>query len=190
MTDNHRLHDKLLACLLLRTRLRGILLKKPLKNAFIFAARINSYADRFLIFESLLNKRGKVPVVTLARTNIAWIYPKFIERTDAIWIFGQQYMTVVMKITDKRNSAAFFEQFFFDMRNSLRIVLIFDRKSDNLAACLMQFNNLPHGSCNIRCGRVGHRLNPDRIFSAYANVANHDCNSLFPHLHTLLRMTQ
>src|ERR1700730_7752120 len=89
---------------ILRLRAHGILVHHPREQTLIKRAPVNAYSNGLLILNRNFDHLLKILVVMLPGPDIAGVDSVFGQRSRALRIFLEQYVTVIMKITDDRNA--------------------------------------------------------------------------------------
>ena len=158
----------------------GVLLHPAHYKLLIERAAVDADADRFAVVDGYFADRGELLVAPRARTYVAGIDAVLVQRPRAIGIFGQQDVPVVMEIADDRRGASQIAQpghNFRDRRGRFRHV---HRDAHKFRARVGQLFALRDGAGNVRCVRVGHRLDDDRRAAANLVLADFDAVGLPP----------
>src|SRR5580704_8189925 len=164
----------------------GVFLHLAHHELLIQRTAIHADAHGLVVIARHFADGGKLLVTALAVADVAWIYAVFVERGGAIGIFLQQYVAVVMKITDQGYLAARVEQALFDFGDRGSGFRDIHRDAYKFRASLRQFKTLLRGRGDINGVRIGHGLHDHRRASADLNLADFDPYSFVAFLRHLL----
>src|SRR5690625_613831 len=114
------------------------------------------------MLESDLDDRPEVLVPAL-RPDIPRIDPILCERTGTLWMSGQEEVSIIMEITDDRDSDPLIGEARDDLGDRSRGCIVVDGDPDELAPSLSQLGDLCRRRDRISRVGIRHRLHHDRV---------------------------
>ena len=144
------------------------------EQALIERTPVDADADGLLIFDGALDHGAEVVVVFAADGHVAGIDTVLGECAGGGRVFLEQEMAVVVEVADDGDAEAALFEAFDDVRNGGGGILIIDCDAHQLRAGESKGSDLGDGGFHVGRVGVGHGLNDDGNFPAYADVADAD----------------